>query len=96
MYTNNSFGDGILYMSIITSNFKTHNYTNSYDMLWYHPNVCISSSGHKDEMSAAAAWLYKVTGENKYLYNAESYYPKGKAWGFNWNDDNVGAAVSIN
>jgi len=47
-------------------------------------------------MSAAAAWLYKVTGENKYLYNAESYYPKGKAWGFNWNDDNVGAAVSIN
>lgn len=44
-------------------------------------------------MSAAAAWLYKATNETQYLTDAETFYPNGTAWGFNWNDDNVGAAV---
>jgi len=52
-----------------------------------------SSTGDADELSAAAAWLYKATGEAGYLNEAKSFYPAGTAWGFAWNDANVGAAV---
>lgn len=44
-------------------------------------------------MSAAGAWLYKATGERSYLGDALSFYEEGTAWAFDWNDDNVGAAV---
>jgi len=58
-------------------------------------SVC-SSTGDADELSAAAAWLYKATGEAGYLNEAKSFYPAGTAWGFAWNDANVGAAVRSN
>lgn len=45
-------------------------------------------------MAAAGAWLYMATKDNGYLNDAKSFYPAGTAWGFNWNDANVGAAVS--
>ncbi|KAH3741114.1 hypothetical protein DPMN_047832 [Dreissena polymorpha] len=51
------------------------------------------SSGDADELSAAAIWLHKSTGDNGYLQDAKSFYPAGTAWGFNWNDANVGAAT---
>ncbi|KAH3740981.1 hypothetical protein DPMN_047699 [Dreissena polymorpha] len=47
-----------------------------------------------DELSAAAAWLHKATGDQAYLNLANSFYPAGTAWGFAWNDANVGAAVA--
>ena len=46
-------------------------------------------------MSAAAAWLYKATDNLAYLTDAEDFYVSGTAWAFDWNDDNVGAAVCI-
>nr|BBJ26603.1 GH9 cellulase [Xylophaga rikuzenica] len=54
-----------------------------------------SSSSYQDELAAAAAWMAKATGESSYLSDARSFYPNGTAWGFNWNDDNVGAAVVL-
>ena len=56
----------------------------------------LRSSGDADELSAAAIWMYKATGENSYLTDAKAFYPAGTAWGFGWNDANVGAAVMIN
>lgn len=58
-------------------------------------NLTCSSGGDRDELAAAGAWMYKVTKEQQYLDDAENAYLAGTAWGFNWNDDNVGAAVSI-
>lgn len=53
-----------------------------------------SSSGDADELAAAGIWLYMATRDNGYLNDAKTFYPAGTAWGFNWNDANVGAAVS--
>jgi len=55
----------------------------------------LRSSGDADELSAAAIWMYKATGENAYLTDAKAFYPAGTAWGFGWNDANVGAAVRL-
>lgn len=56
-------------------------------------NIIPSSGGDRDELAAAGAWMYKATGQQQYLADAESEYLAGTAWGFNWNDDNVGASV---
>jgi len=52
------------------------------------------STGDRDELSAAAAWLYKATNDHQYLEEAEANYPRGTSWSFYWNDANAGAAVS--
>ncbi|XP_045161145.2 endoglucanase E-4-like isoform X2 [Mercenaria mercenaria] len=54
-----------------------------------------SSSGEKDEVATAAAWMYKATQEDKYLNDAKSLYPAGTPWGFAWNDANSGAALLL-
>ena len=38
--------------------------------------------------------LFKATNDQGYLNDAKGFYPAGTAWSFNWNDANVGAAVS--
>jgi len=38
--------------------------------------------------------MYKATQDQLYLDDAQDFYLAGTAWGFNWNDDNVGASVS--
>ncbi|KAH3741117.1 endoglucanase E-4-like [Dreissena polymorpha] len=48
-----------------------------------------------DELSAAAIWLHKATGEAAYLQDAMHFYPAGTTWGFNWDDANVGAALLL-
>lgn len=53
------------------------------------------SNKDNDEMATAAAWLYKATGNTRYLQNARYFYMNGTAWGFNWNDDDVAAAVRV-
>ncbi|KAL4221552.1 hypothetical protein ACF0H5_019809 [Mactra antiquata] len=50
------------------------------------------SSNDWDEMSTAAAWLYKATYVKEYLNDAESFYKTGLPRVFSWNDVNVGAA----
>jgi hypothetical protein len=52
-----------------------------------------SSSGERDEVATAAAWMYKATNDNGYLTDAQSLYPAGTPWGFAWNDAQSGAAV---
>lgn len=58
-------------------------------------NNSTRSTGDRDELSAAAAWMYKATQGAQYLKDAIASYPKGTAWSFYWNDANVGAAVSL-
>ncbi|XP_052239386.1 endoglucanase A-like isoform X2 [Dreissena polymorpha] len=53
------------------------------------------SSGDADELAAAAVWVSKASGDLGYLEDAKSLYPAGTAWGFNWNDKNVGAAILL-
>jgi hypothetical protein len=52
------------------------------------------STGDADELAVAGAMLYKATNDQGYLNDAKGFYPAGTAWSFNWNDANVGAAVS--
>ena len=54
-----------------------------------------SWSGYKDELAWSAAWLFKATGENSYLQDAEGFYNEmqQEAGEFSW--DNKGRGVSV-
>lgn len=58
-----------------------------------------STSGFKDELLWAAAWLYKATGETVYLTKAKAVYTQMKAqWYsspvFSWDHKLIGAQVT--
>lgn len=57
-----------------------------------------SWSGYYDELSWAAVWLYRATGDANYLSKAKEYYPKANQdfnWAFCWDDVHIGAAVLL-
>jgi len=51
------------------------------------------STSDEDELQTAAVWLYKLTGNGKYLEDAENFYNKSVAWAFDW--DNKGPAANV-
>ncbi|XP_045161141.2 endoglucanase E-4-like [Mercenaria mercenaria] len=53
------------------------------------------SSQERDEVAVASAWMYKATGEDKYLKNAKDLYPAGRPWSFDWNNEQTGAALLL-
>ena len=57
-----------------------------------------SWSGYKDELAWGAAWLYKATGNIKYLQNAQSYH-EGNLYKYNfthsWDDKSYGTHVLL-
>ncbi|GEM_PF-3109139 len=57
-----------------------------------------SYSGYNDELAYAAAWLYKATGETKYLQDAQKYMEKKKNdvyWAMSWDNVSVLAAYLL-
>ncbi|MBP5492154.1 MAG: glycoside hydrolase family 9 protein [Clostridiales bacterium] len=57
-----------------------------------------SWSGYYDELSWAAMWLYRATGDSAYLSKAQEYYPKAGQdydWALCWDDVHIGAAVLL-
>ncbi|XP_064611591.1 endoglucanase E-4-like [Liolophura sinensis] len=57
-----------------------------------------TSSGYKDELVWAAAWLYRATRDNTYLRYAENNINQlgnGPAWAFSWDDKKAGAQVLL-
>lgn len=57
-----------------------------------------SWSGFYDELSWAAVWLYRATGDASYLSKAKEYYPKANQdfnWSLCWDDVHIGAAVLL-
>lgn len=57
-----------------------------------------SWSGCYDELSWAAVWLYRATGDAGYLSKAKEYFPKANQdfnWAFCWDDVHIGAAVLL-
>ncbi len=57
-----------------------------------------SWSGFYDELSWAAVWLYRATGDAAYLAKAKEYYPKANQdfnWALCWDDVHIGAAVLL-
>ncbi len=55
-----------------------------------------SWSGYIDELVWGATWLYKATGEQKYLNKAEQLYQGlNPQWTHNWDDKSYGAAVLL-
>ena len=55
-----------------------------------------SWSGYTDELSWAAAWLYKATGERRYLEKSERYYaPTGLTYAHFWDNKANGAAILL-
>ncbi len=65
-----------------------------------------SWSGYNDELAWAGAWLYKATGDEKYLEKAEEAAAKfgtetqggteiAYTWGHNWDDVHLGASLLL-
>ena len=65
-------------------------YTNQ---IWDAGSFYNSWSGYEDELTYAAMWLYKATGESDYLQKAQSKYPYGTPKFFSWDDKKVGAQL---
>lgn len=53
------------------------------------------SSGDSDDLSVAAAWLYKATAQVMYFNDARRLYPAGAPWAFSWDDVSSGAALLL-
>lgn len=49
-----------------------------------------------DELTVAGVWLYRATGDNTYLQNAEQAYGRGLPDGLEWNNKGSAAAVRQN
>jgi hypothetical protein len=69
----------------VNTGFRTHTE-------WY------PSTSYIDELSLAAAWLYKSTGQSQYLADARQYYfgsggPNYAGWGYSW--DEKGPALHV-
>lgn len=44
-------------------------------------------------MCEAAVELYKATNDQQYLNDAKGWFNSGTAWGYSWDDQNVGCQV---
>ncbi|XP_064612033.1 endoglucanase E-4-like [Liolophura sinensis] len=56
------------------------------------------SDGYIDELTWAGAWLYKATGEQKYLDEAQANYrlgASGPAWALDWDSKEAGAQLLL-
>ncbi|MGD1897346.1 MAG: glycoside hydrolase family 9 protein [Phormidesmis sp.] len=53
-----------------------------------------SWDGYEDELAWGATWLYKATGDQQYLDEAESNYD-GVGWTQSWGDKNCGTSVLL-
>ena len=53
------------------------------------------SSGDRDEMAWAAAWLHRATGDSYYLDDARSFYDGSSPWAYSWDDKKAGVQVRI-
>jgi endoglucanase len=54
-----------------------------------------SSYDYVDELSWAANWLYKATGETSYLHDAKEYSQGLSTWTHNWDNKAYGSAVLL-
>ena len=55
-----------------------------------------SHSGFQDELSFAAYWLYKATGDKDYLEKSKSYFAQGdNNWTLCWDNKSFGTAVLL-
>ena len=57
-----------------------------------------SYGGYDDELTEAATWMYRATGEVAYLTDAENHYTSmdnSYIWSYSWASKNVAANVSI-
>ena len=62
------------------------------DLTW--ADFACRSSNYTDENTWGAAWLYKATGEQQYLQDAQTHYAHEPAWGFSWDEKTAGNHVS--
>ncbi|MEO1393096.1 MAG: glycoside hydrolase family 9 protein [Cyanobacteria bacterium J06634_5] len=53
-----------------------------------------SWDGYEDELAWAETWLYKATGQKKYLTKAEANYD-GVGWTQSWGDKNFGTSILL-
>lgn len=53
------------------------------------------SSGFKDELAVAGAFLYKATNEAQYLNDAKSFHEGGTPWALSWDDTKVAADLLL-
>ena len=53
------------------------------------------SFNYTDEMCWGSMWLYKATGEDKYLTEAKKWFDGSPDWGMSWDDKIVGCQVVL-
>ena len=46
----------------------------------------LRSSGYNDELCSGALWLYRLTGEQKYLDYAFEFYSDNVPWALSWDE----------
>lgn len=54
-----------------------------------------SWSGFNDELGWGAAWLYKATGDSKYLTKAEKQFTSQTPTEFSWDNKNAGLQIML-
>nr|BAF62178.1 cellulase [Mesocentrotus nudus] len=72
-----------------------YNYRAKYTDSLSEPGNFYRSYGYEDELTWAAAWLYKATGTQSYLNKATSSYSSGTPWALSWDDKNAGAQMLL-
>ena len=58
-------------------------------------HVLCRSFNYTDEMCWGSMWLYKATGEDKYLAEARKWFDGSADWGMSWDDKIVGCQVDF-
>ncbi|KAK3581340.1 hypothetical protein CHS0354_016184 [Potamilus streckersoni] len=53
------------------------------------------SGGFRDELSLAAAWLYKATNDGRYLNEARQFHDGGVPWSLSWEDKRIAGTLLL-
>nr|AMH40391.1 glycoside hydrolase family 9 [Sipyloidea sipylus] len=68
-----------------------NNYRGKYSDAITDANTFYPSSNYPDELAWGAAWMYRATGEKKYMSVVDEIYPTIQYWdGFSWDDKKGG------
>ena len=96
---NNAYADKLLKNAVALYEFA-ETYQGKYsDSVPEASPMYTSWSGYWDELAAGGAWLYKATGEQKYLEKAENYFQNNVGglgdWSYASDDHSYGAAMIL-
>ncbi|CAL1546350.1 unnamed protein product [Lymnaea stagnalis] len=82
-------GDTVYSARLLTAAEGLYSFAKSNRGLFHGAVPFYASSGDRDELCIASAWLYRATRNNQYLSDAQGFVDNGWAWAFSWDDKKV-------